>query len=43
VNLFICALFNYATSSSDYIAANDRMISESQIRKDVKGSGHDLI
>jgi hypothetical protein len=39
--LFICTLFNDATSISDYIASNDTA-SKQQIRKDVEGSGRGL-
>jgi hypothetical protein len=40
---FIYRLFNYAFSSSDYIALNDGMISEELIGKDVEGNEHGLI
>jgi hypothetical protein len=42
--LFICLWFiNDAVSSSDDIASNDSMISESWIEQDMKGSGCSLI
>jgi hypothetical protein len=37
--LFICALFNDAVNSLDYIASDDRMINESVIGTDMEESG----
>jgi hypothetical protein len=41
--IFIYALFNYAVSSSVYIASNDKIVNEYRIGKDVEGSGRFLI
>jgi hypothetical protein len=38
INLFIYGLFNSAVSSTDYIARNSRIVSESIIGKNVGGS-----
>jgi hypothetical protein len=41
--LFICGLFNEATSKSDCIMLKDLMNSEELIVKDFEGSSHGLI
>jgi hypothetical protein len=43
VIVFICGLFNDNINSSDYIASNDRMISEKRIGEDTEGNGRCLL